>query len=185
MFQVLVRANCVGLLSTYFLSALAVFVAAGCIMHFFVQTYRFCSDGMDTFCVPCPPHATCQGLQITKCDYGYVNNGYECLETTKTPKQLANLHDRIMRIYAQNVSADVNSIYEHHFERECSATDFKSAVRYTRRWKTTPGGKRIVPISWFSFKRSRATEISFGAFSAVIATLWLILVIARLIYDRT
>ena len=184
MFKPLVRANCIGLLSTYFLTALAVFIALGSSMYLYVQSYRFCEDENQQFCVPCPSHATCQGLKIIKCDYGYVNNQYECLETTKTPQQLADLNDRIIRIFSQNVSVNANLIYERYFEKECSPTDFKAAVRYTHRWKTTPGGKRIVPIAYFSFKRANIPDFGFGTFTAVLATLWVCLFIARILYYR-
>ena len=180
MLKAIARSNVAGLLSNYFLISLGFFILFGSAVFVCIQSHKFCESPDQSFCEPCPSRATCRGFEVIECDSGYVNNGYECLETTKTPEQLAQLNQKIMKIFAQNVSVNVNDLYEQYFEKECSPTDFKAAVRFTHKWNTTPGGKTIVPISFFSFKRTSIPRFGVGSFTILLTTVWIVLFVIRL-----
>jgi hypothetical protein len=96
---------------------------------------------------------------IEACDPGYVNDGYQCLETDLTLSELKRLHERIIEEHSKDTSDSIDEIIK-KFETtsDVNLADFRAAVAFQNKYEIKE--KYLVRRSkLFSFIRNRVQVV--------------------------
>lgn len=173
-YRSVLKANLVGLTHRNFLLPLGGLVLLGALMTGYVHVQRFCSDNDQKYCQKCPDYAICADGEIKKCENGYFNNKFECLQTSLSEEQLRIWNKRIIKQHNKNISVSGDDLWAQHFEGKLTVIDFKAALRFDHKYNISQGDRLIRKDNFVPIHRQRSSAF-IGVFTVILAVVWTIL----------